>query len=129
MGTVRHERLAVHEVTVSLPGALDCFVYGPPLRSYSCGLYVGDREEPADRAFNDASAELRQCLGRSWKARERADGLGAETRLSGGRGAPLARVVLHEHEAAGYAVDVFVEAPRSVRARAARPTRHVGRAR
>ncbi len=121
-GRVRHARLGVRDVTVTLPGTLDCFIYGPPLRWYSCGLYLGDRGERADHAFNDAVTELRQCLGSAWTTRRRVDGLGAEVRLSDGPGAPLIRVVLHEEEVVAYAVDVLIEAPRPLRANARGPT-------
>jgi hypothetical protein len=118
-GAPRAPRLGMWNATVVLPGALDCLVYGPPLRWYSCGVYVGDDGDAADRAYNDAVNELRQCLGRGWSVRRQVDGLGAEARVSDGGNTPLFRVVMREERAAGYGVDVLVETPRPVAPRPA----------
>ena len=118
-GARRAPRLGMWDATVTLPGALDCLVYGPPLRWYSCGLYLGDDGDAADRAYNDAVNELRQCLGRGWSVQRRVDGLGAEARVDDGRDTPLFRVVMRDERAAGYGVDVLVEPTRPLPARPA----------
>lgn len=109
-GRSRAGREHVWEATKSLPGAIDCSVYGGRPPAYTCTLYAGDVEENADAAYDRTASALKDCLPAGWQTTEVVAGTHARTTTAAGGGGPQVRVVSRDASADAYLVELWVDA-------------------
>jgi len=98
------------EGTKRFPQSVDCLVFGGSPAAYSCTLYLGDDEENADGTYERAVSGVKDCLGTTWKASEKADGEHARTTVARADSGPSVRVVSRDVSGDAYLVELWVDA-------------------
>ena len=98
------------EGTKRFPQSGDCLAFGGSPAAYSCTLYLGDDEENADGTYERAVSGVKDCLGASWKASEKADGEHARTTVARADSGPSVRVVSRDVSGDAYLVELWVDA-------------------
>ena len=97
------------EGTKRFPQSVDCLAFGGSPAAYSCTLYLGDDEENADGAYQRAVSGVKDCLGATWKASEKADGEHARTTVARADSGPSVRVVERDLSGDAYLVELWVD--------------------